>query len=272
VGVPGELRIGGAGVARGYLGRPELTAERFVPDPFGGEPGARLYRTGDRVRRRADGSLEFGGRVDGQVKVRGFRIEPGEVEAALRRHPGVADCVVVAREDAPGDRRLVAYVVGAADVDALRERLRKELPEYMVPAAFVALEALPVTPNGKLDRRALPAPEQKPRDVSAALPRNAMEEKVAEVWRSVLGVAEIGVHDNFFDLGGNSLLLSRVFGRLREVRGDLRVVDLFRHTTVEALAGHLGAAEEEPRDVSHLAQSLSRAEERRASRRRVRAG
>jgi amino acid adenylation domain-containing protein len=272
VGVPGELRIGGAGVARGYLGRPELTAERFVPDPFGGEPGARLYRTGDRVRRRADGSLEFGGRVDGQVKVRGFRIEPGEIEAALRRHPGVADCVVVAREDAPGDRRLVAYVVGAADVDALRERLREELPEYMVPAAFVALEALPVTPNGKLDRRALPAPEQTSRDVSAALPRNALEEKVAEVWRSVLGVAEIGVHDNFFDLGGNSLLLSRVFGRLREVRGDLRVVDLFRHTTVEALAGHLGAAEEEPRDVSHLAQSLSRAEERRASRRRVRAG
>ena len=269
VGVPGELLIGGAGVARGYHGRPELTAETFVPDPFSAEPGARLYRTGDRVRRRADGSLEFGGRVDGQVKIRGFRIEPGEVEAALRRQEGVADCVVVAREDRPGDRRLVAYLVGPADAEALRERLRGELPEYMVPAAFVALETLPLTPNGKLDRRALPAPEQKPRDVSASLPRTELEERVAAVWREVLEVGEIGVDDNFFDLGGNSLLLSRVFGRLREVRGDLRIVDLFRHTTVEALAAHLGAAEA-PRDTSHLAQSLSRAEERRASRRRGR--
>jgi amino acid adenylation domain-containing protein len=269
VGVPGELLIGGAGVARGYHGRPELTAAQFVPDPFSAEPGARLYRTGDRVRRRADGSLEFVGRVDGQVKIRGFRIEPGEVEAALRRQEGVDDCVVVAREDRPGDRRLVAYLVGPADAEALRERLRRELPEYMVPAAFVALERLPLTPNGKLDRRALPAPEQKARDVSASLPRNELEERVAAAWREVLGVGEIGVDDNFFDLGGNSLLLARVFARLREVRGDLRIVDLFRHTTVEALAAHLGAAEA-PRDMRHLAQSLSRGEERRASRRRGR--
>ncbi|WP_420124783.1 AMP-binding enzyme, partial [Longimicrobium sp.] len=268
-GVPGELLIGGPGVTRGYLGRAGLTAERFVPDPFSTQPGARLYRTGDRARWTAAGVLEYLGRTDAQVKVRGFRIEPGEIETVLRACPGVAECAVVAREAAAGDTRLVAYVVGTAEVDALRATLRAGLPDYMVPGAFVALDALPLTPNGKLDRRALPAPEYA--GAAASLPpRNELERAVAGVWRDVLGVAEVGASDNFFDLGGSSLLLNRVFIRLRELRADLRMVDLFRFTTVEALAGYLGA--EDTGGAGELADSRSRAEERRNSRRRGRTG
>ncbi|HEU4557554.1 MAG TPA: amino acid adenylation domain-containing protein, partial [Longimicrobium sp.] len=267
VGLPGELRIGGPGVARGYLGRPALTAERFVPDPFG-PAGGRLYRTGDRVRRRSDGSLEYLGRLDAQVKVRGFRVEPGEIEAALRRHLEVRECVVVVREDVPGERRLVAYVAGEADAEALKQHLRRELPDYMVPSACVVLDALPTTPNGKLDRRALPAPETD-RGAEPLPPRDALEARVAEVWGEVLGAARIGVHDNFFDLGGTSLLLYRVYGRLRELRADLRVVDLFRYTTVEELAAYLGADAAD--DDAELAESRARAQERRG-RRRVRRG
>ncbi|HEX6630520.1 MAG TPA: beta-ketoacyl synthase N-terminal-like domain-containing protein, partial [Gemmatimonadaceae bacterium] len=237
-GVAGELYLGGRGLARGYLGRPALTAGRFVPDPFSGTPGARLYRTGDRVRWRADGTLEYLGRLDHQVKVRGFRVEPGEVEAALRRHAGVRDCVVAARDDLPGEVRLAAWVVGEANAEALRAHLRATLPEHLVPAAFVRLDALPRTPNGKLDRRALPAPEYAAASPSPP-PRDALEEQVAAVWRGVLGVDVVGVHDNFFDLGGSSLRVSRVFARLRELRGDLRMVDLFEHTTVEAVARFL---------------------------------
>jgi amino acid adenylation domain-containing protein len=260
-GLPGELRIGGPGVGRGYLDRPALTAERFVPDPFG-PAGSRLYRTGDRVRRRTDGSLEYLGRLDAQVKVRGFRVEPGEIEAALRRHPAVRECVVVVREDAPDERRLVAYVAGEVDAEALKQHLRRDLPDYMVPSACVVLAALPTTPNGKLDRRGLPAPETE-RGAGPLPPRDALEARVAEVWGEVLGAVRIGVHDNFFDLGGTSLLLYRVYSRLRELRADLRVVDLFRHPTVEALAGHLGAAPSAA--GAHLAGSQSRAAGRRAS-------
>ncbi|HET7231442.1 MAG TPA: amino acid adenylation domain-containing protein, partial [Longimicrobium sp.] len=247
-GVPGELFIGGHGVTRGYLGRPDLTAERFLPDAFSGVPGARLYRTGDRARWTAEGVLEYLGRLDAQVKVRGFRIEPGEVEAVLRRHPDVAECAVVAHSAGAGDTRLVAYVVGAAEADALRAHAGRTLPDYMVPSAFVPLDALPLTPNGKLDRKALPAPEGSSyatREYEA--PRTEAERKVAAAWAEVLGVERVGAHDRFFDLGGHSLLLVRVQARLRDSFGQpVPITHLFRYLTVSALAAALDTPAPEP--------------------------
>jgi amino acid adenylation domain-containing protein len=235
-GVPGELLIGGAGVARGYLGRPAMTAERFVPDPFSVEGGARLYRTGDRARWRADGTLEYLGRTDFQVKIRGFRIELGEIEAVLRQHESVADCVVIARAEM-GDQRLVGYVVGEAEADGLREHLRRSLPEYMVPAAIVVLEALPLTPNGKLDRKALPAPEYAADADRYVAPRTPVEEVLAEIWAEVLGLDRVGVQESFFDLGGHSLLATRVVSRVRQRFGvELPLRAVFEHRTVEELA------------------------------------
>jgi hypothetical protein len=269
VGLPGELYIGGAGVARGYLGRPALSAEKFVPDPFG-ESGARMYRTGDRARWRADGDLMILGRRDNQVKIRGYRVELGEVEAVLRRREGVAACLAVMREDVPGDRRLVAYVVGdanAADPSALRGHMLASVPEYMVPSAFVRLDALPQTPTGKLNPRMLPQPVYVT-TADAIAPRSDLERQVAEVWTSVLSLPEVGVHDNFFDLGGTSLLLYRVYSRLREIRPDLRLVELFRYTTVESLAAHMAA--ETPQGAGFLSRSRSRGAERRAALRPVR--
>jgi amino acid adenylation domain-containing protein len=243
LGVPGELYVGGVGVARGYLGRPGLTAEKFVPDPFGGETGGRLYRTGDRVRWSARGELEFLGRVDEQVKVRGFRVEPGEIEGALRRSAGVADCVVVAREDVPGEKRLVAYVVGGVEAGVLREHLLRELPEHMVPAAYVRLERLPLTPNGKLDRRALPAPEggaYARRGYEA--PVGEVEEALAESWSELLGVERVGRWDNFFELGGHSLLIIKLIERMRRRELYVEVGTLFTKPTLaelaEAVSGH----------------------------------
>ncbi|HEX9935824.1 MAG TPA: amino acid adenylation domain-containing protein, partial [Longimicrobium sp.] len=246
-GVPGELHVGGAGVARGYLGRPGLTAERFVPDPFGGEAGGRLYRTGDRARWRADGELEFLGRTDAQVKIRGIRIEPGEVERRLLEHPGVREAVVVARE-APsgvaGDRRLVGYVVAAAgeavSPAALREHLRARLPEHMVPSAIVELESLPLTPSGKLDRKALPAPEHGTGEAEYVAPRTPVEEVLAGIWAEVLRLERVGVEDGFFALGGHSLLATRVVSRVRELFGvELPLRALFERPTVAELAGRV---------------------------------
>ncbi|HEU4880716.1 MAG TPA: phosphopantetheine-binding protein, partial [Longimicrobium sp.] len=240
VGVPGELYIGGVQVARGYLDRPGLTAERFVPDPFSTEGGARLYRTGDRARWRMDGAIEYLGRLDFQVKVRGFRIELGEIEAALRANEGVADCVVVAREDVPGETRLVAYVVGRAEADALRDRLRQSLPEYMVPAAFVSLDALPLTANGKLDRKALPAPEYAADAGRYVAPRTPVEEVLAEIWTQVLRVERVGVHDSFFDLGGHSLLIMRLLAKIQTTFDlDISIRTVFSMPTLEAMAGEI---------------------------------
>jgi acyl-coenzyme A synthetase/AMP-(fatty) acid ligase/acyl carrier protein len=242
VGVPGELCIGGLGVARGYLNRPELTAERFVPDPFGELPGARLYRTGDMVRRRPDGSLEFLGRRDEQVKIRGHRIECGEVEAALVAHPGVRQAVVVAREDGAGERHLVACIVAggeaAPNAGELRAHLRRTLPDFMVPAAFVALDVLPLTPNGKLDRGALAAAEHRAvPEAEHQAPRTSSEEAVAAIWNEVLGLEGVGVTDNFFDLGGHSLTATQVISRIRTVMAvEVPLRLLFEAPTVATLA------------------------------------
>jgi amino acid adenylation domain-containing protein len=238
-GVAGELYVGGAGVARGYQHRPGLTAERFVPDPFARAAGARLYRTGDLARWLADGTLEFLGRTDFQVKIRGFRIEPGEIEARLSEHPAVRDAVVLVRQDASGDRRLVAYCVGEAlDVETLRAHLSERLPSYMVPAAYVRLEALPLTPNGKVDRRALPAPEG---DAYARrgyeAPVGETEAALAEIWSELLKVERVGRHDHFFELGGHSLLAVQVISRVRQVLGaEVALADLFERPALADLA------------------------------------
>ncbi|AUG75711.1 non-ribosomal peptide synthetase [Kitasatospora sp. MMS16-BH015] len=240
VGVPGELWLGGPGVARGYLGRPGLTADRFVPDPFGA-PGGRLYRTGDLVRQLPDGKLDFIGRIDSQVKVRGYRIETAEVESVLRRHPQVRAALVVAREDLPGGRGLVGYVVadpGAAPEQELRELLAAALPGYMHPAALVRLDAIPITGNGKADRRALPAPEFGGQAGVEEAPKTATEVQLLAVWTELLGVEGLGRHDKFFDVGGNSMLLVSLHGRLTELLPEvpLALVELFEYTTCAELA------------------------------------
>jgi amino acid adenylation domain-containing protein len=244
VGVPGELYLGGVGVARGYLNRPELTAERFVPDPFERRPGARLYRTGDRVRWRADGNIEFLRRLDDQVKLRGFRIELGEIEAALCRHPVIEQAAVLLREDRAGDKRLVAYVVvrgdGVAPEDReLREFLARSLPDHMVPSAFVSLASLPLNANGKLDRKALPPPGavRLGADEGSVAPRNQVEQALATVWEEVLGIAPVSIRDDFFELGGHSLLAVRLIARIEDALGvRLPISTVLQGDTIECLA------------------------------------
>ncbi|MFF5173343.1 amino acid adenylation domain-containing protein [Micromonospora sp. NPDC000089] len=239
VGVPGELHIGGVQVALGYHARPALTADRFVPDPYAGRPGARLYRTGDLARWRPDGTIEFLGRIDNQVKLRGLRIELGEIEARLVAHPAVREAVVVVRQDDQDGQRLVGYVVPAAAAERdLRGHLRAALPEYMAPTALVGLDALPLSPNGKLDRRALPAPERAAAPSAAfAAPRTPLEAELVTRWTEVLGVETIGIDDDFFAVGGDSFRAIRAVGGLSVPVG---VLDLFGHPTIRSLAAHLG--------------------------------
>ena len=250
VGVPGELYIGGDGIAREYLGCPELTAEKFVPHPYSTEPGARLYRTGDLVRYLSDGNIDFLGRMDQQVKLRGFRIELGEIETVLQQHPAVRESVVVFREDAPGHKHLVAYVVGDSQTPAgaqliteLRSWVQQRLPDYFMPAHFIVLDKLPLTPNGKVDRRVLPAPDNTTQSETFLAPRTPEEEKIAEIWADVLNIKPIGVETNFFDLGGHSLLATRIVTRIREefcLNIPLRV--LFDSPTIAGLAEHVANA------------------------------
>jgi aryl carrier-like protein len=241
VGVTGELYIGGAGVARGYLNRPELTAARFLKDPFTDDPQGRMYRTGDLGRWLADGNIEFLGRNDFQVKIRGFRIELGEIEARLREHEGVQEAVVLAREDTPGDKRLVAYYTASEQnsvgAEALRTHLAAKLPEYMVPAAYVRLESLPLTANGKLDRKALPPPEGDAYVVRQyEAPQGPVEELLAGIWAEVLKLERVGRHDNFFELGGHSLMAVTLVERLARagLKADVRA--LFAAPTLAELA------------------------------------
>lgn len=242
IGVPGELYIGGIGLARGYFNRPELTAEKFIPDPFNQQAGARLFKTGDLARYRADGAIEFLGRIDHQVKIRGFRIELGEIEVVLTQHPAIKEAVVVAREDTPGNKRLVAYLVSAAgaalSVETLRTFLSEKLPHYMLPAAFVFLEALPLQPNGKVNRGALPTPDTtRPKlEEAYVAPRNPAEEILARIWAQVLGIDKVGIHDNYFDLGGASIQSLQIIAKANEAGLQLTPELLFEHQTIAELA------------------------------------
>jgi acyl carrier protein len=243
VGVVGELCIGGDGLARGYRNRPDLTAERFAADPFSAVPGARLYRTGDLARWRHDGTIECLGRMDHQVKIRGFRIELGEIEAALQQHPGVRQAVAVVRTYGPGDTRLVGYVVGEAglSVEGLQTHLQALLPEYMVPTRYVLLDRLPLTPSGKVDRKALPMPDATPTSGSSYVaPRTPLEESLVAIWQEVLKIERVGVEDNFFDLGGHSLLMMQVVSRVERVLGiAMPVRSFFEFPTIAALAAEI---------------------------------
>ncbi|HEU5383401.1 MAG TPA: amino acid adenylation domain-containing protein [Ktedonobacteraceae bacterium] len=262
IGVPGELYIGGAGLARGYFNHPELSAEKFVPHPFSEEPGARLYRTGDLARYRSHSSIEFLGRIDHQVKVRGFRIEPGEIETTLRQHQTVQDAVVMVREDTPGNKRLVAYLIvdqgQELSVEDLRNYLSSRLPGYMVPSALVFLTAFPLTPNGKVDRKSFPAPTfQEPelkRDYAA--PRRPIEQLLASIWAEVLTVEQISIHDNLFDLGGDSLRSVQITARTQQLGLTITPKQLLRHQTIDRLVNDLMNQQQSAEQINKIEQFL----------------
>ncbi|MAT96290.1 MAG: hypothetical protein CL608_04035 [Anaerolineaceae bacterium] len=269
VGVAGDLYIGGDGVVRGYHNRPELTAERFVRDPFRNEPKARMYATGDLARYRADGNIDFLGRADFQVKLRGYRIELGEIEALLNAQESVREAVVVAREDTPGDKRLVAYVITQSgqklDAAALKEALRADLPEFMVPATYVPMTSFPLTPNKKTDRKALPAPDQVLVESQTAYvaPTNDLEQTIAEIWQRLLNIPQVGLNDNFFDLGGHSLLTVQAHRQLKEVVDkEISITDMFRFPTIRSLADYLNEDSENGTQTA-VEQSVDRAANRR---------
>jgi aryl carrier-like protein len=246
IGVAGEIYIGGDLLARGYHGRPDATAERFLPDPFGRAAGGRLYRTGDSARYRSNGELEFLGRMDQQIKIRGYRVELGEIESVLRQHESVRDAVVVMDRSSNQTTRLAGYFVarngGDPGAHELRSFLRAKLPEYMVPAVFLKLAALPLTPNGKVDRKSLPPLDAAPSDLEASYvaPRSELERTVARVWQEVLKIDRTGVHDNFFELGGHSLLLIQLRARLAEALGKpISMVELFKYPTIDSYSRYL---------------------------------
>jgi amino acid adenylation domain-containing protein len=261
IGIPGELHIGGVGLARGYFNRPELTAQKFLPHPF--QANCLLYKTGDLARYLPDGNVEFLGRIDNQVKIRGFRIEPGEIETVLSQHPQVEQAVVTVREDEPGNKYLTAYVVGTTETLAsseLRQFLKPQLPEYMMPSAFVMLKTLPLTPNGKVDRRVLPKPEITNSELEAAFvaPRTWQEEKLAEIWCTVLHREKVGIYDNFFELGGHSLLLTSVISRIRESFAiELPLRSLFAAPTIAALSQVITARQLEVQEQSASGMTLN---------------
>jgi amino acid adenylation domain-containing protein len=267
IGAPGELHIGGPGVARGYVNRTELTSQKFIPDPFGGDKHARLYKTGDLVRYRSDGNIEFLGRIDNQIKIRGFRVELEEIEQALRSLTGVTDCLVVFREDKDGDKRLIAYVVldshNKLTIAGLRNHLKTKLPSYMVPALFEIIDALPLLPSGKIDRRALPEPRPAGLELtdSFVAPRTPIEQLLAVEWCEVLKLERIGIHDNFFELGGHSLLAAKVVSKVRNnLEIELSMVDLFQAPTIASLAALLfprGAQTEPEGDLATLLGELA---------------
>lgn len=267
VGVVGELYIGGDGLARGYLNRGDLTAECFIPHPFSTDPGKRLYKTGDLTRYLPDGTVEFLGRNDKQIKLSGFRIELGEIEFLLTRHPMVREAVAVIREDFPGDKRLVAYLVAdkqlVASIKILRNYLKEHLPAYMIPSAFVLVDSLPLTANGKIDRQNLLNPLsflQEPEE-SHIVPGTTMEQCIATVWQDSLHVKQIDIDDNFFDLGGNSLLMVQIHSKLQKAFNiNIMIIDMFKYPTIRSLAGYLSREEQDER--SSFQETQDRAKKR----------